>query len=107
MFSHLNYNRVMQWKELANEYYVSCEKDGKVFRGVNDDEVVVETLAGVNVVVYSCEQDERGKLIGMLSRRSLNRFSDSICLRYGKHICYIRSPSGRFKITMPELRHPF
>ena len=86
-------------EKLANEYFVHCEKDRKRFRGVKDDEIhVVETLAGVNVVVYSCEQDESGKLIGMLSRRSLNRFSDTVyLLRYGKHVCYIRSPSAVFR----------
>ena len=86
---------------LANDFfdYFEDEKDRRRFRGVKDKEIhIVEDLAGCNIVVYSCDRDDKGHLVGMVSRRSLNKYPETVhLLRYDKHVCYIRDPEAVFK----------
>ena len=86
---------------LVNDFfdYFIDEKDWRRLRGVNDKEfLIVEDLAGSNIVVYSCDREYEGHLVGMVSRRSLNKYTKTLnLLRYDKHVCYNRDPEAVFQ----------
>ena len=78
-------------------YLEHCEVDGNDFKGVPLETInAIEDLIELNIGIYGIEI-ETDQLVGVLSRRSINKHSRSVTLRsYENHICYTKDLNAVF-----------
>ena len=83
--------------DLFHRYVEQSNIDVAEFQGVTLESVKdIEDLTELNISIYDIELDNE-KLIGVLSHRSINKYSKSIkLLRYENHICYTKDINAVF-----------
>ena len=80
-------------KRLFFAFLRETGKDARNFRGVKMTEIpYVEQITKVNIQIYQVEKDNDDKLVGSLTRRSINCFDETVSLiQCGKHVCYVEN----------------
>ena len=72
--------------------------DPKQFRGVSMDNLpIVEDIVEKNIFIYDIDIED-GDFIGEISRRSIDKYENTIkLLRYSNHIIYVNNIDNFFK----------
>ena len=90
-------NLVERTANLLPRFLEHCKVDNDDFDGVTLEAINdIEDLTELNVSIYEIEV-ENYQLVGVLSRRSINKHSKSVTLlSYQNHICYTKDLSAVF-----------
>ena len=87
-------------QNLLCSYLNETGMEAKHFKGVPDKNIeIVESIAEVDIKMYTVSQNNENKLVAQIYRRSLGRYSNELTLiKCLHHICYVPDPAAVFKL---------
>ena len=102
------HNLEEQTANLFQRHLEHCEVDVNDFEGVTSETInAIEDLTELNISIYEIEV-ENDQLVGLLSRRSINKHSRSVTLlSYYNHICYTKDFNAVFNCFRCESCNKF